>query len=85
MLICANKVKNDPARADQGCAQHVMTMPAHLPLSHLFTVQTGSQGSSHVHRMSMLTHLPFFTRIAPTDNMQPKSDDTKKHHRWLKG
>ena len=52
MLIWANKVKNDPARADQDCAQHVMTMPAHLPLSHLFT------------------------RIAPTDNMQPKSDDS---------
>ena len=24
-------------------------------------------------------------RIAPTDNMRPKSDDTKMHHQWLKG
>ena len=24
-------------------------------------------------------------RIAPTDNMRPKSDDAKKRHWWLKG
>ena len=24
-------------------------------------------------------------RIAPTDNMRPKSDDANWHHQWLKG
>ena len=28
--------------------------------------------------------LPQSKRIAPTDNMRPKSDDAKKRHRWLK-
>ena len=31
-----------------------------------------------------LSH-PSSKRIAPTDNTQPKSDDTKKCHWWLKG
>ena len=28
---------------------------------------------------------PIFKRIAPSDNMRPKSDNAKWNHRWLKG
>ena len=65
--VCANKVRNGPASADQGFS-------------------TASQGSCHVHGTPGWTHPPppippFFLaqnlsskRIAPSDNMRPKSD-----------
>ena len=55
------------------------------------------QGSCHVHGTLGWTHppppIPPFLlvqnlsskRIAPTDNMRPKSDDAIWRHRWLKG
>ena len=74
--ICANRVRNSSASADQGCS-------------------IASQGSSHVHGMSLLGHPPypyptFFAsgkpiskQIAPTDNMWPKSDNAKKYHQCM--
>ena len=76
--VCANKARNGPATADQGSS-------------------LASQGSCHVHGTPGWTHppppIPPFLlaqnlsskRIAPTDNMRPKSDDAIWRHRWLKG
>ena len=71
--ICANKVRNGPVSVDQGCS-------------------TDSQGSRHVHDMSWimpaqlpLSHLFKTEQIAPTDNVRPKSDNTKMCCQWLKG
>ena len=63
-----------------------------------FSYSTASQGSCHAHGTLCLnlSHLslsqPFYQRkayisskwITPTDNMQPKSDNTKQHHRYLR-
>ena len=77
--VCANKVRDGPASANQGFS-------------------TVNQGSCHVH--GTLSWNPptspypaffasakpiFKKRIAPTDNMWPKSDNAIWHHRWLKG
>ena len=76
--VCANKARNGPATADQGSS-------------------LASQGSCYVHGTLGWTHPPppyppfllaqnlSSKRIAPTDNMRPKSDDAIWHHRWLKG
>ena len=73
--VCASKVRNGPAGADQGFS-------------------TASQGSCHVHGTPSWNPptSPYLTfllaqnlsskRIAPTDNMRPKSDDAIWHH-WL--
>ena len=67
IFICANNVRNGPPNTDQGHS-------------------TASQGSCQVHGMSEYARLlplayillaqNFYSKwIAPTDNMQPKSDD----------
>jgi len=72
--VCANKARNGPATANQGSS-------------------LASQGSCHVHGTPGWTHPPppippfllaqnlSLKRIAPTDNMRPKSDDAIWHHR----
>ena len=75
MPICDNKVRNGPDSADQGRSKAAATMSmayhdyVHPPPHHTFLLAQNLSSKW----------------IAPTNNMQPKSDNTKKHHRWLKG
>ena len=75
------------------CARQEMVQP--LPTTERSSL--ASQGSWHVHSTLGWTHppppIPPFLlaqnlsskRIALTDNMWPKSDNAKWHHRWFKG
>ena len=65
--VCANKARNGPAIADQGSS-------------------LASQGWTHPPPPTppfLLVQNLSLKRIAPTDNMWTKSDDTKWRHRWL--
>ena len=74
MFVCANKVTNYSASANQGhsiAIRHGMACldacpPPSIPA--LLLVQNLSS-----------------KWITPTGNMWPKPDDVKRHHRWLKG
>ena len=76
--ICINKLRNDSASANQG----------HSTFAKAATMCTACLEYAYQH-----SHIPPFLlmqnlsskRIAPTDNMRPESDDTKRHHWWFKG
>ena len=71
--VCANKVRNGLASADQGFS----TASRQLPWS---TVHPPPPISPFLLAQNLSSK-----QIAPTDNMQPKSDNAKWCHRWLKG
>jgi len=72
--ICANKVRNDPAKAilqpakmTAMCTRHKIICLLTSPISPF-----------------LLAQKLLLKQNAPTDNKQPKSDEAKKHHWWLK-
>ena len=78
MPICTNKLNNGPASADQTFLQPAKAA-AMCKACH-----------DHAHPPPpipsfLLAQNLFSKQIAPTDNMRQESEDTKKHHWWLKG
>ena len=92
--VCANMVRNGPASADQGfstasqCSCHVHGTPSRPRLFYSQPMQLPCARHPELKPPIppfMLVQNLSSKRIAPTDNMRPKSDDAMWHHQWLKG
>ena len=76
--VYARKWTNSPPGADQGFLQPAATAAMHCH----------PEGCTHPPPLVppfLLVQNLSSKQIVPTDNMQPKSDDAKKRHWWLKG
>ena len=76
--VCARRQTNGPLVIDQGFStgscncHHVLSGRAVDPSTSPYPTLSASAE-------------PIFKTVAPTDNIRPKFDDTKRHHRLLNG
>ena len=64
---------------------HPALTRAFLQLTATAAMHCHSESCTHPPPPFLLVQNPSSKRIAPTDNMQPKSDDAEKRHQWLNG
>ena len=76
--VCANKVRNGPASANQGFST------ATQGSCHVHSTSCWNLPTSPYPAFLLAQNLSSIL-IAPTGNMRPKSDDAIWHHQWLKG